>query len=384
MIVIAYTPSTAFVTTPGRIGQAIKFDGVTASTTVGNVSSSVKSVAFWLKMSTTTSGNIMDLDAAGTNVADVAGTMTARNITSPTIYVDGAVSSAVNDTKWHHVVITTGTAINASSVSLGVASSTYGGFTMDDLRMYSRALSATEVSRLYQLGATSYVNTTSISSVNKNNTNGLVGWWTFDGANMGPTVKDTSGQGNNGNLVNFTSTTTVPGVLGQALKFNSASSQYINAGTLNSGAFQNNFSVALWYKWTSAPSVNYTTMASKDASGTGNGWLIGGKSLTTQFGVTSPSVASIAYDPTPATIGKWYHGVVTVDGSGNWTVYTNGVQVATGSSAPNSAATYSFRIGVDNGGVSLGAYFPGVLDDVRIYNRALSASEVMRLYQLGI
>ncbi|MDP1690320.1 MAG: hypothetical protein Q8L52_03955 [bacterium] len=50
------------------------------------------------------------------------------------------------------MVITTGTNVNASNVSLGVASATYFGGTLDDLRMYSRALSASEAKRLYQLG----------------------------------------------------------------------------------------------------------------------------------------------------------------------------------------------------------------------------------------
>src|SRR3990167_8880079 len=52
---------------------------------------------------------------------------------------------------------------------------------------------------------------------------GLVGHWTFDGRDMGPNVRDRSGQGNHGNLVlgatGNTSTTTIPGKLGQALSF---------------------------------------------------------------------------------------------------------------------------------------------------------------------
>ena len=82
----------------------------------------------------------------------VSGTVTANSFTSLTIYVDGAVSSTLNNTNWQHVVITTGTNVNVSNLSLGVASSTYFGGTLDDLRMYNRALSSAEVKRLYQLG----------------------------------------------------------------------------------------------------------------------------------------------------------------------------------------------------------------------------------------
>ncbi|MDP1690322.1 MAG: LamG-like jellyroll fold domain-containing protein [bacterium] len=78
--------------------------------------------------------------------------VTANNFTSPTIYVDGAVTTTLNNKNWHHVVITTGTNVSASNVPLGVASSTYFGGTLDDPRMYNRALSSSEVTRLYQLG----------------------------------------------------------------------------------------------------------------------------------------------------------------------------------------------------------------------------------------
>ncbi|MDO8552761.1 MAG: LamG-like jellyroll fold domain-containing protein [bacterium] len=145
--------TTAPLKTTGKIGQAIKFDGITASTTVGNVSSSVKSVAFWAKVATsTTQQNIIDLNGSGANIEIVNGVVTANGFTSPTIYVDGAVTSTLNNTNWHHVVITTGTNVNASNVSLGVASSTYFGGSLDDLRIYNKALSASEVRRLYGLG----------------------------------------------------------------------------------------------------------------------------------------------------------------------------------------------------------------------------------------
>ena len=59
---------------------------------------------------------------------------------------------------------------------------------------------------------------------------GLQGWWTFDGQNLQSKVGDASGQGNTGYLTNFTSTTTIPGVLGQALLFN-GTNQYVISNT---------------------------------------------------------------------------------------------------------------------------------------------------------
>lgn len=82
----------------------------------------------------------------------MSGIVTAGGFTSPTIYVDGAVSSTLNDKNWHHVVVTTGTNVNASNVNLGVVAGVYYGGALDDLRLYNRALSADEVARLYGLG----------------------------------------------------------------------------------------------------------------------------------------------------------------------------------------------------------------------------------------
>ena len=50
---------------------------------------------------------------------------------------------------------------------------------------------------------------------------GLVGWWTFDGADMKNNVTDKSGNGNNGYMVGFTSTSSavVQGKMGQGLRF---------------------------------------------------------------------------------------------------------------------------------------------------------------------
>lgn len=48
---------------------------------------------------------------------------------------------------------------------------------------------------------------------------GLVGHWTFDGEDLIENAADRSGQGNTGYLEGFTSTTTAPGRIGQALEF---------------------------------------------------------------------------------------------------------------------------------------------------------------------
>ena len=139
-------------TAPGKVGQALTFDGVNDYVTLGASYNGVQSVAFWIQVSTsTTLQKILDLNGTATVTID-SGTLNGNNFTSPTRYVDGAAASAINDTNWHHVAITTGTGINASAMDIGRISAAYLGGSLDDVRVYSRALSAAEVLQLYNLG----------------------------------------------------------------------------------------------------------------------------------------------------------------------------------------------------------------------------------------
>ena len=106
-------------------------------------------MSFWIKADNTTK-KILDLNGTA-YVEVVSGTITATGWTSPTIYVDGAVSSTI-DKEWHHITITTATGINASAVDIGRVSTGYFDGTLDDIRIYNRALSSSEVQRLYNLG----------------------------------------------------------------------------------------------------------------------------------------------------------------------------------------------------------------------------------------
>jgi hypothetical protein len=88
-----------------------------------------------------------------------------------------------------------------------------------------------------------------------------------------------------------------------------------------------------------------------------------------------------------ASIGYWHHGVQTYDGS-TGTLYLDGIMVSRVEIGRALAlGPYNSFIGLDRqvGGPSIGGQnFIGYLDDVRFYNRALSATEVQALYQLSV
>ena len=81
--------------------------------------------------------------------------------------------------------------------------------------------------------------------------------------------------------------------------------------------------------------------------------------------------------PSPLPINTWTHLAVTYNGS-TLTLYRNGVAVATSTvSGTLSPTTGTLQIGASQ----FGEYFKGLIDEVRIYNRALSDTEIQTIYQ---
>jgi hypothetical protein len=78
---------------------------------------------------------------------------------------------------------------------------------------------------------------------------------------------------------------------------------------------------------------------------------------------------------------QWYYVAFTRDGVGNWSLYVNGAAISHGTGFTNSVGTSTnWQIGVMRGG---GSNWFGSIDDVRIYNRALSAAEISAMYNGG-
>lgn len=217
---------------------------------------------------------------------------------------------------------------------------------------------------------------------------GLVGWWTFDGKNMTQNAVDSSGSGNTGYLTGFTSTTTVPGKVGQGLQFD-GSNDYVSVGSASSldGIAQLTYSAWVYSTSTpgSFPSGVYSVFGkrykgfylSNSASPAAVSLYIGG------------TVNLTLYCATSIALNKWYHIVVTWDGTLNnapgTIFYINGISCsAAGAAGSGSIVDDSAQIGVIGFlGGGLTGYFKGMIDDVRVYNRVLSATEILQLYNIG-
>ena len=95
--------------------------------------------------------------------------------------------------------------------------------------------------------------------------------------------------------------------------------------------------------------------------------------------ISTTSVSVVACDNAAVTTGTWYHVAgVWNSTSATLSIYINGLLVSSAVTAvtPDSSSGYPLTIGN-----ILGTYFlNGTIDDVRIYNRPLSAADVMTLY----
>ena len=81
----------------------------------------------------------------------------------------------------------------------------------------------------------------------------------------------------------------------------------------------------------------------------------------------------------PSPLNTWHH-FVGITTSSQLIIYIDGIFSASATYAcPNPPVQNSWYLGADNNG-GLNNFWNGSLDDVRVYNRALSASEILALY----
>jgi len=284
------------------------------------------------------------------------------------IYVNGVLSDGTPSVNITHPTI--------DRFKIGGNSSYFNG-SMDDVRIYNRALSAAEVKQLYGIGAGTKINT-SQNTTGGSLDSGLVGLWSFNGPDIsGTTAYDRSGSGNDGTITGATKTI---GKVGQALSFN-GSSNYIYKATFTNVP-NSNLTICTWLK-TPSVSSSYLFTINRSPSNYDKELIysiLGGKLLFYDFD------GSYGFNTTPTSNtsvadNKWHHTCFTKNGI-NGVYYLDGSADGTATAAGDRTygsndlvIGYSYR---DNN-----LYFNGSLDDLRIYNRTLSAAEIKQLYNLG-
>ena len=209
---------------------------------------------------------------------------------------------------------------------------------------------------------TGYITVATVSA----NTGGLVAAYNFEEAS-GATVVDASGQGNHGAISGAARTTS--GKFGRALSFDGVN-DWVAVNDANSLDLTTGMTLAAWVYPTGAPSV-WGTIAMKETPEDAAYGLFsdGTNDLPTAYMVGKSPVTGSTVLP----VNTWTHLATTYDGSA-LVLYLNGNEVRR-STASGAITVSSGRLML--GGNSVwGDYFKGRIDEVRLYNRALSATEI--------
>ncbi|RME30211.1 LamG domain-containing protein [Candidatus Parcubacteria bacterium] len=203
-------------------------------------------------------------------------------------------------------------------------------------------------------------------------------------------MRDISGYNNHGDWRNHASTT-APGVLGQGVELDGVN-DHINAGNDTSLNFTGAFTVAAWVR-TTVSQQNANIVAKHRSDYYYGPWRLqtDAGSQGTQFKMTIGDSASQEWHATGPDLAsndrRWVHVVGVFRPSTAVELWVDGNLVAQNTSGiPSSIPTVTnpLIIGARHTfGGSIDEYFAGYLDDVRVYNRALSAAEIQELYRLG-
>jgi len=344
------------------------------------------SISFWMN-TTATGGNgqwwagngLVDGEVPG-STNDFGVSLVSSNAAFGIGNPDTTITSTkvVNDGQWHHVMATrsgatgalqlyvdgvlqaTGTGSTATrstpvSLHIGNLQSGYDYLagSIDEVRLYNYVVSPATVAQLAAAGST------------------LVAEYNLEG-----NVQDSSGFGNNGmtnNNVAF-----VTGKVGaQAAQFDGASS-YAQIPV----AAVNDFSMACWVKTTAVGAAGQWWAGKGIVDGEVPGAaadfgmsLVGNQAA---FGVGNPDATITS--TSAINDGQWHHVAATrVNATGAMKVYVDGVlQASATGPAGTRSAPPALRIGSIQAGYA-GGFLNGAVDDARLYNYQLSASQIAAL-----
>ncbi|CAN5322938.1 hypothetical protein BH10PAT1_BH10PAT1_1790 [soil metagenome] len=266
-----------------------------------------------------------------------------------TCYVNGVAGTSVAASG----VITTTT----DAFFIAGNNANYSTASIDDVRVYNRALFPAEVNNLYNWAP------------------GPVGYWKMD-EGTGTTTSDISGNGNSGTLTN--GPTWATGKFGKAINFD-GSDDYIDAGT-GSGNITGDLTLETWFK--TSDTTNNINLISKGAS---SDWLYdfykeANNRLSCKIYQQNSGAGYLLLSPSGTTIndGMWHYGVCVLSGT-TLSLYIDGKFISSTSSTTGTRDTSSA------GHLFVGTFFNpgstgnwnGLVDDVKIYNYARTPSQII-------
>ncbi len=375
----------------GANGHALDFDGTNDYVTTGSVCAAIAggdiTVSAWVKAPAVNSAQQFMI-SINTSTGDnrlLCGTQpnTATLSLGDTAWHN--TTATVIDNTWHHIayviedsadmitVYVDGSFTDSFTSTVSVAATDIlslgqeydppmetGDFykgRLDDVRIYDYALNETQIRRLYD-------------------PLGLVAHWKLDEM-TGILAADGSVNDYSGTLVNMDDSDWVPGNTGNALDFDGVN-DYVVADSVCAAMAGGDVTVSAWIK---APATNPAIqfMIGINASNGNNRLLLG-----TQADSAKLSLHESGWHDTTATVidNTWHHiAYVLEDSSDTITIYVDGSDVLSFTSTVSIADDDTLSLGQKYTGATPNYFYDGLLDEVRVYDRALSPTEIAILAQ---
>lgn len=247
----------------------------------------------------------------------------------------------------------------------------YVGCKIDSLRVFNRVLNSAEIISLYEEGGDTYVPYVPPQGFFNDGTE--VAYYAFDGD-----ATDSTGN-NDGTATNITYVT---GRFGQCAVFNGSSS---NVKITQNAYSSNAFSVSCWVKFNALGLDQRFVVCNSNTYSKYFRINIRTDNKISAFYGTSNS--AIIISPSTYTTGVFYHIAMSAIQGSNLSLYINGVliqSIANGGTGyvANLASEFGAWVGSGRGGVS--EILNGSIDQLRIFNRALTQEEVTALYNEGV
>jgi len=390
--------------TAGKIGPGLSFDGSNDKVQLDTPFDLGTTHTFetWFKPSTIISGYKAVLGGADTNNYALLIDDSTFLYKAQSNYVSTPFS--VQPNTWYHYALvrsntsvtyylngkqldtdTLGSNSSLTVTTIGAISSSYSfPGIIDDMKIYNYARTPAQIAYDYNRGAP-------------------IAWYKMDECE-GTTIHDASGNGNNGTLtigaggedtVGTCQTSSTAWGNGASGKYSSAISldgndDYIDVADdtrLDLDSATSEITLSAWIKTSAA---NASIFGMRDSSGPNavidlelgfNGVNNADTGIPT-FLVRDSNGSGLKYIIGTSAINdnSWHHVVATRNSSKNIKIYVDGSQVATDTDTmANAVSTDTVRIGDESRNTSI-TNFLGLLDDVRIYNYALSSTQVKKLY----
>jgi len=206
---------------------------------------------------------------------------------------------------------------------------------------------------------------------------GLIGWWKLD-ETQGNSATDSSGNNINGKLVGEPKWQPSGGKIDGALELD-GNGDYVNLGTNSVFDITGQITLTAWIK-VNEFNYEYTAIITKGDSA----WRLQRDNNTNhlEFACSGLDVPDTQWSNVLGNVnvndGQWHHAAGVYDGEMLY-LYVNG-ELDVSSKATRTINTNDYPVYIGENAEQTGRFWNGLIDDVRVYNYALSENEIKALY----